>query len=296
MWIKANPYLATTPQGMESLRDAATTAQDMGGEMLRDFQVKSLNLWVENSDDAFIDTAKWKENGTDLTLEDFREHGVYVGLDLSSGGDLTTLSIEVEYEADDGENEYFVDSHSFMPRGRLQEHLKTDLVPYDIWEQKGLLTVTGGDNDFRNDYKFIIKRLQEIVDKYDLIIQGIAIDPHNADGIMADLEEFGAPILIVNQSARYMNDATVDVRLLVKSNRLKYNRHNELLTWSMTNAKITMDSFENIKVDKKSHRFQRIDPVDALLDSHTMLMKNRDSEPFDGDAYLEDYLDLMGWS
>lgn len=293
---KANPFLMSKESGLDEIQDAANEAQNMGGESYADYLVKVLNIWIENSDDAYIDTTKWKESATDLTLNDYRGRDAYVGLDLSSGGDLTTLTLEFEDIQDGGESEFFIHSHSFMPRGRIEEHKQSDLVPYDLWEQQGLITVTGGPQTFRNDYNFIINYLQELIDEYDINIQGIAIDPHNADGIMGDLEDFGAPVLVVNQSARFMNDATVDFRLLVKSGLIKYNRNQALLTWSMTNAKITLDSFGNIKVDKKSHRFQRIDPVDSVLDSHTMLIKSRPTETFNADSELEAYLKSMGWS
>ena len=295
-WIKANPILATHEHGLNILRTDAQTAQDMGGSDMRDFLIKGLNQWVQNTDDNYIDVEKWADSGTDKTLNDYRGRSCWVGLDLSSGGDLTTLALEFEDVKENGEEKYFIHSHSFMPRGRHQEHIDTDLAPYDLWEQMELLTVTGGDGDFKNDYKFIIKHLKEIQQEYDLTFNGIAIDPHNADGILGDLEDFGVPIMIIRQSARFMNDATVDFRLLVKSMSIEYNKNNELLTWSFTNAKTVENSFGEIKVDKKSNRFQRIDPVDAVLDAHTMMMKSRAEEIVDIDSEMERYLEQMGWA
>ena len=46
-WIKANPFLASTKQGLETLRIDANTARDMGGSDLRDFLIKCLNMWVQ---------------------------------------------------------------------------------------------------------------------------------------------------------------------------------------------------------------------------------------------------------
>lgn len=295
-WIKANPFIAKSDHGMTVLRSDAETAKDMGGSEMRDFLIKALNMWVENTDDSYIDVEQWNKNGSDRTLEDFKGRSCWVGLDLSSGGDLTTLALEFEDPKDSGEEHYFIHSHSFMPRGRHQEHIQTDLAPYDLWEQMGLLTVTGGATDFKNDYNFIIKYLKDVQEEYDLRFEGIAIDPHNADGILGDLEEFGSPIMIVTQSARFMNDATVDVQLLVKGNQLEYNKNNELLTWSFTNARTVMNSFGEIKVDKKDNRFKRIDPVDAVLDAHTMMLKTRSKEVIDVESELENYLNRMGWS
>lgn len=164
-WVKANPFIASNPEKFEILKTDAQTAKDMGGSDLRDFLTKSLNMWVQNTDDQFIQADKWQECGSKRTLEDMRGRSCWVGLDLSSGGDLTTYSLEFpeEYEGESGKKEkYYFYSHSFMPKGRLEEHIETDLAPYDLWESKELITVTGGLGDFKNDYKFIIKDLKRV--------------------------------------------------------------------------------------------------------------------------------------
>lgn len=299
-WAKANPFIASNAEKFEILKTDAQTAKDMGGSDLRDFLTKSLNMWVQNTDDQFILADKWQKCGSKLTLEDMRERSCWVGLDLSSGGDLTTYSLEFpeEYISELGEAKekcYFY-SHSYMPRGRLQEHIETDLAPYDLWESMELITVTGGVNDYKNDYKFIIKDLKRIKEEYEITFLGIGIDPHNADGILAELEDFGCPVVIIVQSCKSLNDATTDIQLLVKSEDLEYDAKNELLTWSFLNAKVVRNSFDEIKVDKKpGKRFKRIDPVDACIDAHACKLKNKTKEVVDVENELDKYLEFMGW-
>lgn len=299
-WVKANPYICTKKEQFEVLKQDAQTAKDMGGADLRDFLTKSLNMWVQNTDDQFINADKWANCGSKRTLEDFRGRKCWVGLDLSSGGDLTTIALEFpeEYTTPDGETKekYYFYSHSFMPRGRLEEHIETDLAPYDLWEQMELITVTGGSEDFKNDYKFIISHLKELQDKYELEFSGIGIDPHNADGILSDLEAFGCPVVIIVQSCKSLNDATVDIQLLCKSELLEYNVNNELLTWSFINASVVRNSFDEIKVDKKpGSRFKRIDPVDACVDAHALMLKNKTKIIVNVESELDKYLQSMGW-
>lgn len=289
-WIKANPYLCTTPEGMETLHTDAQTAKDMGGMDLRDFVTKSLNMWSVNTDDMLIDPEKWSKGESDKTLDDFKGAECWVGLDLSSGGDLTTLALEFKTE----ESKYYLYSHSFMPRGRLLEHIQTDLAPYDVWESMGLITVTGGTGDFKNDYKFILSHLNKLKERYDLQFKGIGIDPHNADGVLSDLEEYGVPVILVTQSCRNLNDATVDLQLSVKSEVVEFDRRNELLTWSFINAKLVRNSFDEVKVDKKDNRrYRRIDPVDACVDAHYLELKYKTNDPND---VMNDYLSAMGWN
>ena len=184
------------------------------------------------------------------------------------------------------------------PRGRLEEHVETDLAPYDLWEQQGLITVTGGATDYMTDYKFIVAQLAELRERLGLNFLGVGIDPHNAAGVMQDLEGFGCPVVTITQSARSLNDATVALQLLIKGGRLEYDRRNELLTWSIINAAIVRNSFEEIKIDKKpGAKFKRIDPVDALVDAHAlMLVTNGGDAGVDVASELDNYLAMMGWA
>ena len=296
-WPKACPFTCADPERLATLRQDAQTARDMGGMELADFVCKSLNLWVKGTDDQYIDPDAWTACGSDRTLKDAVESGLrdcWVGLDLSSGGDLTTLHLT--FPKPDGGFYWY--SHSFMPRGRIEEHVETDLAPYDTWEQSGLITVTGGSTDYMNDYKFIVKHLAELHERLGLNFLGIGLDPHNAAGVLQDLEVFGCPVVTITQSARNLNDATVAVQLLVKGGQIEYDKRNELLTWSMVNAALTRNSFEEIKVDKKpGARYKRIDPVDAAIDAHALMLLNKaTTTEADVNQGLLDYMQMMGWA
>lgn len=291
--VKANPFLASTKEGLETLITDMNTARDMGGNELRDFMTKSLNLWVENTDDQFMSPEKWKKCASDLELKDMIGKECYVGIDLSHGGDLTTIHLEIPLE----NGEFFEHSHSFMPRARLTEHIQTDVAPYDIWEEQELLTVTGGQDTYKNDYKFIIKYLSDLIEQYDLQLQAIGYDPHNADGFLSDLEIFGVPLLEIKQSARFLNDGTEDMQLNIESGKVKYNKKEELLSYSVSNAKIVRNSFGEKKVDKEpTKRTKRIDPVDAMIDAHITYMKFNETENVNYEEEMKNYLENMGWS
>lgn len=293
VWPKANPLLCMTDKGMEVMANDAKTARDMGGSDLSDYLTKCMNMWAANTDTQYIDPSAWAVCGEDLPLSAMQGRACYVGLDLSSGGDLTTLALVIPL----GDGRYYVWSHSFMPRARFAEHIITDLAPYDVWEQQGLLTVTGGESDFKNDYAFIIAKLREILSAFELKLLGVAYDPHNADGILAQLEDFGAPLLMVKQSARELDAATQAFQLDVKSGTVRFDRRSELMSWSMTNAKVVRNSFGEMKVDKEpTARHKRIDPVDAVIDAvHMMIKLSGAGAPPDRQAEMETYLKQMGW-
>lgn len=289
-WRKSNPWSFATERGIRQLRSDAQTARDMGGSDLRDFLTKCVNIWVDDADDTFVRPSDWDACATDAALGDFRGERCWVGVDLSSGGDLTTLALE--FATPDGG--CYAWSHSYMPRGRFSEHMQTDLAPYDLWERNGLLTVTGGAGDFKNDYGFIVSELRRMVDDLGLRVQAIGIDPHNADGVLGELESFGAPVVVLRQSCRTLNDPTQDIQLLVRSGRYLHDRANELMTWSFLNARTVMNSFEEVKVDKKPRaRTKRIDPVDAAVDAHAARMLQGE-EPVDLESGVEEWLRMMG--
>lgn len=272
-WAKANPVLVYDRDAWEEFRNAARTAFEMGGSELRDFVTKCLNLWVKNADSQAFDPDAWKKCASRRKLADIVAAGrrrCYVGIDLSSGGDLTSLALEFEPTAE--EEKYYLWSHSFMPAGRLAEHIATDTAPYDLWAQQGLLTATGSETSFMTDYDYILGQLRDLRDRYELEFAGIGIDPHNASALMLQLEEFSCPIVQIIQSAKSLNEATTDLQGLIKSRMIEYDAENELLTWSMLNASTVMNSFKEIKLDKKvGARTRRIDVADAVVDCHALI-------------------------
>lgn len=291
-WIKSNPLVASDEMGIANLQAVADEAKRLGGYTLRDFMTKRLNIWVKDADNQYIDVAAWENCASDKTLEDTRGRSCYVGLDLSSGGDLSTFALDFPPE---NRGKRYLYSHSFMPRARLNDHIRTDDAPYDMWARDGLITITGGESDYKNDYKFIIKELIELRDKYDLTYIAVGYDPHNADGFLQDLEELGCDLVMIAQNARTLNDATDSLRLEVKSHEVEYDRKNELLTWSFINADTVCNSLGDIKVDKKPKaRNKRIDPVDAAIDAHVLAIKQGEAK-VDYDAEMQKYLKMMGW-
>lgn len=273
-WIKCCPLTGKDPDLLATMQEDAKKAQSMGGAELRDFLTKALNIWVTNAETAFLDLAEWEKCGSDRDLKDFVGKQVIIGLDLSSGGDLTSYCLEFPYEDEEtGDRRYFLHSHSFMPRRRLQEHMDLeDNAPYVIWQQQGLLTVTTAAGGIKTDYKTILSSLHALVDEYQLDVIAIGYDPHNASAFLLDLEDFGCDLIEIKQSARSLNDATVDFQLEVKAHNMEYNKGNVLLTRSMNDAILSEpNSFGEIKIDKMLQK-NRIDPCDATICSHKIAM------------------------
>lgn len=293
VWYKANPHLVTVPSALEQLRRDAQTAKQMGGFEMSDYMTKRQNLWYEYGDTQYITPNEWKLGRTEMTIENMRGRKCFAGLDLSSGGDLTSLALL--FPLDDGK--IYVWSHSYIPAKRLEEHIITDTAPYDVWAKSGLLTPSEAVGGLKNDYLQIVADLKELQEKFEINIACIGYDPHNADSFLEELDTLGAPLLEVKQSARFLSDTTVDFALEVKAGNVLYDQRNALMSWSIVNAKKTKNSFGEIKVDKEVNaRHARIDVVDAIIDAHVAYRKSSKEETPDYETVVEDYLKKMGWA
>lgn len=292
-WIKCCPLSGNDPELVSQMQEDAKKAKSMGGEELLDFLTKALNIWVTNSETSFIDLKEWEKCGCKKTLENFKRKKAVCGLDLSSGGDLTTLALEFPYEDEKtGDRKYYIYSHSFIPKRRMQEHMeKEDNAPYVIWEKDGLLTATIAAKGIKTDYKTILKHLNTLIDAYEIDLEAIAYDPHNASAFLLDLEDFGCDLVEIKQSARSLNDTTVDFQLEVKAHNIEYDERNKLLTRSMNDAILSEpNSFGEIKIDKMLQK-NRIDPCDATICCHKVAM-GMDLDAIDINDCVDAFLDL----
>lgn len=291
-WIKANPLVCRDAEDLENLVKVGNSAKDMGGDDLRDFLTKGLNIWIQFTDDQYIKPKFWKACETEKTLEDFRGEKCYAGLDLSSGGDLTSLALVFVYYVD-GVKKYFMHSHSFIPKMRVEEHIKSDDAPYDLWIKNGLLTITETLGGIKTDYKYIIKYLKELIEKYDLKVEQIGYDPHNADAFLTDIQEIVSDCIEIYQTHKWLNDATEDFELETRAGNIEYNKENELLSWSALNAKTVSNGNGEIKIDKDK-RQKRIDPIDAIIDAYKLAFK--EEKLVNINETVDKYFDIMGWT
>ena len=291
-WAKSNPYLLFNSDNtinkdmVARLAEKAIEAKEKGGADLLNFMTKHLNYWVTNGVGGFVDLQKFKECESDLTIEDMKGKECYLGLDLSSGGDLTSIALGFPLENE----KIYIYSHSFMPELRLAEHEKTDDVPYRMWVNKGLLTLTSGAFGVKTDYKFIINHLKELIEKYEIRILEVGYDSHNASVFLQDLDFLACDLTEIKQSAKSLNDATKDFQLSVKANQLLYDKENDLLKWSIANATTTSNSFGEIKIDKQAQKY-RIDPVDAVMDVWKIMLVNKNE--YSADSEFDDWFEMI---
>ena len=275
VWIKANPILASYPEGVDYLRGELRAALD-APEKMRNFLTKNMNVWVNAREGGYMNLTKWNKCGIDK-LPDLKGCECYVGVDLSSKLDLT--SVGFVFPIEDGK--YVVLSHSFMPEGRIQEKINTDKTPYDLWHSQGWITLTDGDVI---DYRYIQDYIVAQAEKNGWIIKEICYDPYNATQFANEMADEGYEMVEIRQGVKTLSEPTKNFRELVYSQKIIHD-NNPVLTWAIGNAVTRQDHNGNIMLDK-SKATQRIDPITAVINAHVRAMVN---EPKKKKSVYEDH-------
>ena len=296
-WAKSNPLKLFLPddvtldaEKLKVVASKAIDAREKQGEELVNFKTKTLNEWVTYTGGALLDLAAWKLGGSDKTIADMATREAFLGIDLSSGGDLTSIALLFPLANDN----VYIWSHSYMPELRLAEHIKSDDAPYGVWKNQGLITLTSGMYGIKTDYKYIIADLKRLIEQYNIRIIGCGYDAHNAAAFLGDLDEvLDCDITEVKQSARSLNDPTKDFALSVKAGQVSYDKNNALLSWSAANAIVSEpNSFGEIKVDKMTQT-NRIDPIDAIMDAWKVWFVSKQSNSPSGEEAFQIWLDSL---
>lgn len=294
-WAKANPLLlwsddTTLDKAMVArMAEKAIDARDKQGHDLTNFLTKSLNRWVSYTGGMLLNVDKWRACGTDRTIADMAGSDAFLGIDLSSGGDLTSIALLFPTGGDD----VYIWSHSYLPELRLAEHEKTDDAPYGYWSGAGLITLTSGIYGIKTDYQYIIADLRKLINEYNIRIIGCGYDSHNASAFLADLEAvLDCDLTEIKQSARSLNEPTKDFALSVEAGTVSYDKQNALLTWSAVNATISApNSFGEIKIDKMTQT-NRIDPIDAIIDAWSLWLQSKNRRTPSGEEAFDIWLGI----
>ena len=291
-WQKANPIRAFYDEGIKKIAEDYEIAKQIPEKMIA-FMTKVLNIWVSASNNGYMDMKKWKACEVKEFPIDLRGRPVYVGFDMSSKIDLTSVAFIVPFQTDKLDSSskkivnYAVWTHSFIPTvDKLREHIIKDKVPYDAWERLGYLTLT---NTPIVDQATVMRYVLDECEKYQLDIQCLCFDPANAAKLMMDLSDEGYTVEEVYQSHKSLNESTQGFREQVYSGNVLY-LHNPLFNYAMSNAVVRTNN-GLIKIDKDATT-KRIDPVDATLGAFKLaLYHNFESESYS--EYIENFLKGM---
>lgn len=259
-WRKANPNFGISLSA-DYMRDQAELAR-RSSRHENDFKRYHLNQWVGQAK-RWLKMDRWArcassrdENAWKQAFEDLRGRQCYIGVDLASTRDLCA---EVMVFPPSGDDKWRVLCRFWLPGADLQDRVRHERVPYDIWEHEGAVAITDGD---AADHDAIKRQLLEDCEAYD--VQGIGFDPWNAHKLMIELNEIRPDIAVkVHQTMASLSGPSKLLERLVLMALLDHGNH-PVLRWMAANVATVTDGNGNIK-PAKDKSTQKIDGIVALI-------------------------------
>lgn len=248
-WVKANPNLGVSKK-ISDLRDKARKAKSMPAR-LNVFLQKELNIWTQASM-RWIAPEKWAGcNLAPVVESDLAGRRCYGGLDLSSTLDVTAL-VWVFPSAEGKVADVL--ARLWIPEENVEDRVKHDRVPYDVWVRQGLLTTTPGNVV---DYNFILDQIE--ADMKQFKVEELAFDPWNATSITNKLPK----VVEFRQGFVSMNPAMKTLEVAIQKQTINHGG-NAALAWMADNVVASRDGAGNMKPDK-ARSTEKIDGVVALI-------------------------------
>ena len=253
VWKKANPSLGITV-GIDKVEAACESAKQNPGEE-NAFRQLRLNQWVEQSV-RWMPMDKWDACAFSVSEDDLEGRICYGGLDLSSTTDITAFVLV--FPPLDEEDKYYVLPYFWIPEETLDLRVRRDHVPYDLWEQQGVLMTTEGNVVH---YGYIEKFIEQLEERFN--IREIAFDRWGAVQMVQNLEGMGFTVVPFGQGFKDMSPPTKELMKLVLEGKLAHGGH-LVLRWMMDNIFIRSDPAGNIKADKEKST-EKIDGAIATI-------------------------------
>ena len=258
---KSNPNLGVSVSVDYLLEEIAIAEGSLSKKA--EFITKYCNL-KQNSSMAWLSTQTVeKACGDPLRLEDFKNKYCVSGIDLSQTRDLTAATIVIEQAG-----ELYVFAHFWLPAEKIQEATERDGVPYQIYIQRGFLSLSG-DNFI--DYHDCFDWIRMMVESYKIYPLQVGYDRYSANYLIQDLKAYGFQCDDVYQGENLF-PVIQEVEGLLEDGKIHIG-DNDLLKMHLLNSAIKMSTERGrgklVKVAPAVH----IDGAAALLDAMTVRQK-----------------------
>lgn len=158
----------------------------------------------------------------------------------------------------DEEDTYYVLPYFWIPEENLDLRVRRDPVPYNLWEQQGVLMTTEGNVVH---YGYIEKFIEQLGERFN--IREIAFDRWGAVQMVQNLEGMGFTVIPFGQGFKDMSPPTKELMKLVLEGKLAHGGH-PVLRWMMDNIFIRSNPAGNIKADKEKST-EKIDGALATI-------------------------------
>lgn len=272
-WYKANPGLCTI-KNLDTLR--AKVKKALNNPMLvKNLVCKEFNI-RETSSESWM-TFEDLDNTATFDIKKLCPKYGIGGNDLSSTTDLTNATLLFMVPDD---KHIYVEQMYWLPEDLLEQRVREDKIPYDLWLEQGWLRTCPGN---KVHYKHVVEWYQEMQEKYDIYLFKDGYDSWSATYFVEDMKNtFGADTMeAVIQGKKTLSSPMKNLGADLAAKRIVY-QNNPILKWCLANTAVDIDKNNNIQPCKGNSPTRRIDGLAGLLDAYVVL-----------ENHLEEYQSLI---
>lgn len=259
-WPKANPGLGTIKK-VDSLETKVKKAK-ANPNLIKNLLTKDFNI-PETSLEAWLTYEEAKNEAT-FDLEMLRGTYAIGGSDLSSTTDLTCATLLVMRP--DDPTIYAIQQY-FLPEDLLEKRVTEDKIPYDIYVDRGWLTLCQGN---KVNYSDVTAWFVKMHKEYDITPYWIGYDPWDSKYWVDEMIQEGFSMEVVRQGAQTLSQPMKEIAADFAAKRINYN-NNQLTLWNLTNCAVKTDDNDNIRPVKGKNQRARIDGAVSMLIAYTVL-------------------------
>lgn len=219
----------------------------------------------QNSTTAWLSAQTVEKAFSDepLVPETFRGCYAVGGIDLSRTTDLTACCAVIEKDG-----VLNVLAHFFLPAEKITDAIERDGLPYMLYVERGLLTLSG--ENFV-DYNDCFRWFRDLVEKYEILPLKTGYDRYSANYLVQDMAGYGFHMDDVYQGEN-LTPVIWELQGLLEDGRIRCG-NNDLLKAHMLDSALKTNSMTNkvklVKVENRAH----IDGMAAMLDAMTVRQK-----------------------
>lgn len=250
-WIKANPNIGKSIP-YKDFENTITKARGIPSEWV-EMLTKRFNVWC-NGSTPWLGEGNWKACGRSYEEESLHGKACYMGLDLSSTNDITSLCYIFPME----NNKVRLLTRHYIPEYQLQNVANKNRAIYQQWRRLGWLRVTKGDCI---DYDKIRDDIFNDAEKFE--IKMIGFDVWNATHLRTQLQGYGLEVEPFPQTYQRYSPVAKSAEVLINRQMIEHNG-DPVLAWALSNVVMESDANANIKPNKKKSA-NKIDPAIAFL-------------------------------
>lgn len=205
------------------------------------------NLLCKDFNIRMTENTRWltyEVANNEATFEPEQVYDSYAvgGVDLSSTTDLTCATCLIYKNGIK-----YVFQQYFIPSQHLEHKIKDDKIPYDIWEQRGYVTICDGA---KVNYTDVTEWYLKLQSEYEISTIFIGYDPWNSGYWIDEMKSQGYEMIEIRQGAKTMSNPMKMLEADLQEKKVNYN-NNPVLKWCLTNTEVKRDENDNIRPVKR---------------------------------------------